>query len=162
MMKRLFLLLALLAIVGTVYAQDAEEEEPEEIHFVQLNANFSVPEIDWVIETGDESVWFIKRELDAQIYVTVVDTQDVNEAIATTIPILSDAEFGEPFAETRIGRTSGTWTVQLFASGDTSVTAYAMLQSGQAYVVLFSESSPDYRAYHYPIRPEIINPKQAN
>jgi hypothetical protein len=158
MIKRLFLLLILLLGIVTVQAQD-EEEEVVDIPYVQLGANFSVPEIDWVMETGDQSVWFINREIDAQIYVTVVDTQDASEAILATIPVVSNVEFDAAFAEGRAGRTSGTWALQLFKSGDTSISAYAMLQSGQVYVVIFAENSANYEAYHYPVRPEIAEPE---
>lgn len=151
MIKRLILLIILLLGIVTVQAQD-EEEEAEDIPYVQLGANFSVPEIDWDMETGDASVLFTNDELNAQIYVAEVDVQDSSEAIAVTLPSLSDIEFDAPFSEGRTDR----WTVQLFESGDTSITAYAMLQSGQAYVVIFVENSADYEAYHYPIRPQII------
>lgn len=160
MMKRLFLLLALLALTITVFADDGthEEDEAEDIPYVKLGANFSVPELpDWGIEIGDESVLFTDEELDVQIYVTTVDVQDSSEAIANTLPSLSDIEFGAPFIEGRTDR----WTIQLFEAGDTSITAYAMLQSGQAYVVIFVENNVDYEAYHYPIRPQIIEDDEA-
>jgi len=160
MIKRLFLLFALLLIVGTVVAQDTETDTKAKIPFVQLNGNFSVPEINWVTETGDNFVWFVNREINAQIYVTVVDTQDVSEAISQTIPTLSNDKFDAPFLDGIAARTTGTWTVQLFESGDTSISAYGMLQSGKVYVVLFAESSPNYKAYNYPIRPEILVPAE--
>ena len=164
MIKRVFLLLGFLFCTVTVFAHDGQShtvDQPEKIPYVQLSANFSVPQIHWVMEKGDNFVWFIDRVFEAQIYATVVDTQDLDAAIANTIPILSNETFGAPFIETRIGRTTGTWTVQLFKSGDSSVTAYAMLQSGQAYVVIFEEYSADYEAYQYPIRPQSFDEAQS-
>lgn len=157
MKKRLFLLFFLLFALSVVQAQD-ENKPADKIPFVKLGANFSVPEIDWTIKTEDNAVLFTNSDFNAQIYVTSVDTQDLNEAIASTIPAVSSAKFDTPFAETRAGRTTGTWTVQLFKAGDTSVSAYAMLQSGHSYVVIFAEDSTNYEAYQFPVRPENLDP----
>lgn len=151
----LFTLLLLTPILGL--AQDDETD----IAYLRLSSNFSVPEIrGWDIATANETVLFSREDIDAQIYVRIVDTLDTNLAISTAISDLEQViiEATEPIAEGRIGRNNGTWSYSIFQDGDTSVTAYALLQSNQVYVVLFAEESPDYDAYHLAIRSTINEP----
>lgn len=158
MIRRFLLLFTLLLLTPIlVFAQDDETD----IAYLRLSSNFSVPEIrGWDIATANETVLFSREDIDAQIYVRIVDTLDTNLAISTAISDLEQVniEATEPFAEGRIGRNNGTWSYSIFQDGDTSVTAYALLQSNQVYVVLFAEESPDYQAYHLAIRSTINEP----
>jgi|GEM_PF-4213267 len=155
--RTLFVLLLLLLTPILVFAQE-ETGEPEEIALLRLNSNFSVPELPgWELETGDETVLYTREDISAQIYVRIVDTLNVAEAIETTIADVESitAETGDPILERSIGRNNGTWNYVIYSDGDTSVTAYGLLKSNQVYVVLFAEESPDYDAYHVALRPEI-------
>lgn len=155
-MKYRLLLIALLFLLPTL--ANAQEDDAD-IAYLRLSSNFSVPEIrGWDIVAENETVLFSREDIDAQIYVRIVDTLDTDLAIDATIADLNQViiETDEPVAEGRIGRNNGTWNYRIFQDGDTSVTAYALLQSSQVYVVLFAEESPDYQAYHLAIR-SIIN-----
>lgn len=150
------LLIALLLLLPTLASA---QEDDTDIAYLRLSSNFSVPEIrGWDIVAENETVLFSREDIDAQIYVRIVDTLDTDLAIDATIADLSQViiETDEPIAEGRIGRNNGTWNYRIFQDGDTSVTAYALLQSSQVYVVLFAEESPEYQAYHLAIR-SIIN-----
>ncbi len=162
MIKRTFiLLLALLLTPILVFAQDSESEN-EEISYLRLNSNFSVPEIrGWDISTENETVLFSRDDIQAQIYVRIVDTLNTEEAIDAAIADVEQLtlEASEPILEGRIGRNNGTWNYRIFNDGTTSVTAYALLQSNQVYVVLFAEESTEYDAYHLAIRSGINDPE---
>lgn len=157
-MRKLLILLLCLALMPTaLLAQDTDAEEGvEDAAYLRLNSNFSVPELGgaWEQTIEGETVLFTREDVSAQIYVRIVDTMDYTEAIATAIGDLDAVTetLDAPIYEGRIGRTDGTWNYQLFNVGDTSVTAYAMLQSNQHYVVVFAEESADYDAYHLAIR----------
>ncbi|MEO1166572.1 MAG: hypothetical protein AAFV98_22535, partial [Chloroflexota bacterium] len=106
-----------------------------------------------------ETVLFTREESDAQIYVRVVDTINSIEAIDAAIADLGlTLEVTEPDVEGRIGRLDGTWFYRIFRDGTTSITAYALLQSDENYVVLFAEESPDYDAVHFPVRNTVSDP----
>ena len=155
-MKYRLLLIALLFLLPTL--ANAQEDDAD-IAYLRLSSNFSVPEIrGWDIVAENETVLFSREDIDAQIYVRIVDTLDTDLAIDATIADLNQViiETDEPIAEGRIGRNNGTWNYRIFQDDDTSVTAYALLQSSQVYVVLFAEESPEYQAYHLAIR-SIIN-----
>ena len=155
-MKYRLLLVALLFLLPTLASA---QEDDADIAYLRLSSNFSVPEIrGWDIVAENETVLFSREDIDAQIYVRIVDTLDTDLAIDATIADLNQViiETDEPIAEGRIGRNNGTWNYRIFQDDDTSVTAYALLQSSQVYVVLFAEESPDYQAYHLAIR-SIIN-----
>lgn len=152
------LLIALLLLLPTLAS--AQEDEPD-IAYLRLSSNFSVPEIrGWDIVAENETVLFSREDIDAQIYVRIVDTLDTSLAIDAAIADLNQIiiETDEPIAEGRIGRNNGTWNYRIFQDADTSVTAYALLQSNQVYVVLFAEESPEYQAYHLAIRSSINEP----
>lgn len=155
-MKHRLLFIALLFLLPTLASA---QEDDADIAYLRLSSNFSVPEIrGWDIVAENETVLFSREDIDAQIYVRIVDTLDTDLAIDASIADLNQViiETDEPIAEGRIGRNNGTWNYRIFQDGDTSVTAYALLQSSQVYVVLFAEESPEYQAYHLAIR-SIIN-----
>lgn len=161
MTKRSFIAILLLLLTPIlVFAQDSESEN-EDIAYLRLNSNFSVPEIrGWDIVTENETALFSRDDIQAQIYVRIVDTLNTTEAIDAAIADVEQIalESSEPILEGRIGRNNGTWNYRIFTDGDTSVTAYALLQSNQVYVVLFAEESPDYEAYHLAMRSGINDP----
>ncbi len=155
-MKYRLLFIALFFLLPTLASA---QEDDADIAYLRLSSNFSVPEIrGWDIVAENETVLFSREDIDAQIYVRIVDTLDTDLAIDATIADLNQViiETNEPIAEGRIGRNNGTWNYRIFQDDDTSVTAYALLQSSQVYVVLFAEESPEYQAYHLAIR-SIIN-----
>lgn len=159
-MKRFLLLLLCLSIPMLVSAQD-EASDTEDIAYLRLNSNFSVPELpNWENTIEGETVLFTRDDIAAQIYVRIVDTLDTDLAIDAALADLSEVtvEANTPIYEGRIGRNDGTWNYKLFSDGDTSITAYALLKSNQVYVVLFAETSADYDAYHLAIRSTINEP----
>ncbi|MGB7338646.1 MAG: hypothetical protein WBC91_07125 [Phototrophicaceae bacterium] len=149
MLKRFFLIVWLMLFTPIfTLAQDADDDLGA---YLRLNSNFSVPEITgWDVLVEGETVLFSRDDIDAQIYVRIVDTLDTTLAIDAAIADVEQIslETDQAFLEGRIGRNNGTWNYRIFEDGDTSVTAYALLQSNQVYVVLFAEQSPDYNAYH--------------
>ncbi len=149
MLKRFFLIVWLMLFTPIfTLAQDADDDLGA---YLRLNSNFSVPEITgWDVLVEGETVLFSRDDIDAQIYVRIVDTLDTTLAIDAAIADVEQIslETDQAFLEGRIGRNNGTWNYRIFEDGDTSVTAYALLQSNQVYVVLFAEQSPDYDAYH--------------
>ena len=161
MIRRTITLFILLMLIPTLaFAQDGSEETPE-IAYLRLNSTFSVPEIrGWDILAENETVLFSREDINAQIYVRIVDTLDTSQAISTALSDLEQVSLDEtePLYEARIGRNNGTWTYIIYSEGDTSITAYALLKSNQVYVVLFAEESPDYGAYHLAIRSTINEP----
>ncbi|GAB5493984.1 MAG: hypothetical protein Phog2KO_41990 [Phototrophicaceae bacterium] len=161
MIRRTITLLILLMLIPTLaFAQD-EDDNTSDIAYLRLNSNFSVPEIrGWDVLAENEAVLFSREDIDAQIYVRIVDTLDTNIAISTALADLEQVTIDEtsPLYEGRIGRNNGTWSYIIYSEGDTSVTAYALLKSNQVYVVLFAEESPDYDAYHLAIRSTINEP----
>lgn len=152
MTKRYFIIiLALLLTPLLVFAQDGEAET-EEIAYLRLNSNFSVPElVSWDISTENETVLFSRDDIQAQIYIRIVDTLNTSEAIDLALTDL-ELSTSEAVLEGSIGRNNGTWNYKLYSEGDMSITAYALLKSNQVYVVLFSEDSADYNAYHLAMR----------
>lgn len=161
MTKRSFIIiLALLLTPILVFAQDGEAET-EEIAYLRLNSNFSVPElISWDISTENETVLFSREDIQAQIYIRIVDTLNTAEAIDLAFADL-ELSLGDAVLEGSIGRNNGTWNYKLYSEGDMSITAYALLKSNQVYVVLFSEESTDYDAYHLAIRSANNDPSTA-
>lgn len=160
-MKQLLIAILVLLVVFAAQAQD--EEEAEAIGYLQLGSNFAVPDLpEWEHEVVGESALFTNAELNAEIYVSVYDTQDIDAAIRQALGVVYTNELGEPIYSSRIGRNDGTWEYRLFNIEDSSLTAYGMLKSGRVYVVLFMENSPDYSAYHLAIRSSIANPQGAD
>lgn len=161
MIRRTITLVILLMLIPTLaFAQDDSEETPE-IAYLRLNSTFSVPEIrGWDVLAENETVLFSREDINAQIYVRIVDTLDTSLAISTALADLEQVALNEtePLYEGRIGRNNGTWSYQIFSEGNTSITAYALLQSNQVYVVLFAEESSEYDAYHLAIRSTINEP----
>ena len=91
------------------------------------------------------------------MWIHSIQTEAIDAAIADVEQLT--LEVSESILEGRIGRSNGTWNYRIFKDGDTSVTAYALLQSNQVYVVLFAEESSDYDAYHLAIRSGINDPE---
>jgi hypothetical protein len=148
-MKKLLILFTLLLLSFVVQAQ----EEQEDIPYVDLGSNFAVPALpNWEHEVNGETARFSNETLNAQIYVAVYDTQDIDSAILEALGHLYSGEVGEAIYSSRIGRTDGTWEYRLFKIEDTSITAYGMLKSGRVYVIAFIEDSANYEAYHLAIR----------
>lgn len=151
MLKR-FLLIAWIVLLTPIFTTAQDDTGDDDLgSYLRLNSNFSVPEITgWDILVEGETVLFSRDDIQAQIYVRIVDTLDtslaIDEAIADVEQI--SLENTDAFLEGRIGRSNGTWNYRIFEDENTSVTAYALLQSNQVYVVLFAEESTTYSAYH--------------
>ncbi|MGJ3240221.1 MAG: hypothetical protein ACFE0Q_16050 [Anaerolineae bacterium] len=153
--RLLLILCGLLLLSVPAYAQDDTGESDEEIAYLRLNSTFSVPEIrGWAVTAENETVLFERDDINAQIYVRIVDTLNTDEAIDTAITDIEALQIdtAEVLLTGRIGRNNGTWNYRILQDGNTSVTAYALLQSNRVYVVLFAEDSADYDAYHLAVR----------
>lgn len=149
-MKRLILLIVLLMLAMVSQAQEEEEDIP----YLRVTGNVAVPELPgWDAVVEGETALFRNEALSARIYVAVYETLDIDSAILQAVSHVYEGESPEPFVTGRIGRRDiGTWEYRLFSAGDSSISAYGLLESNQVYVVLFIENSADYEAYHLAIR----------
>ncbi|MEM9952329.1 MAG: hypothetical protein AAF846_12040 [Chloroflexota bacterium] len=164
MLKRTLLLLCVLLIPTLLISAQDDASDDDLGSYLRLNSNFSVPEITgWDSTIEGETVLFSREDIDAQIYVRIVDTLDTDLAIEAAIADVGaiTLETSEPILEGRIGRLDGTWNYRIFSDADTNISAYALLQSNQVYVVLFAEESPDYDAFHLAKRSTTNDPATA-
>ena len=78
MTKRILLAFIFLLLTPIlIFAQD----EAEDIAYLRLNSNFSVPEIrGWDIAAENETVLFSRDDIQAQIYVRIVDTLNTDRS----------------------------------------------------------------------------------
>ncbi|MEO1290809.1 MAG: hypothetical protein AAFV93_23980 [Chloroflexota bacterium] len=165
MLKRTLLLLYVLLIPTLLISAQDDTNDDDLGSYLRLNSNFSVPEITgWDSTIEGETVLFSREDIDAQIYVRIVDTLDTDLAIEAAIADVESItlETSEPILEGRIGRLDGTWNYRIFSDADTNISAYALLQSNQVYVVLFAEESPDYDAFHLAKRSTTNDPATAD
>lgn len=160
-MKKLLISILILLLAFAAQAQD--EEEAESMSRIQLGSNFAIGSLtDWETEVAGETALFTNADLNARIYVSVYETQNIDEAILQAAAVVYAGELGDALYGSRIGRADGTWEYRLFNNADSSLSAYGMLKSGRVYVVLFLEESPAYNAYHLAIRSSIANPQGAD
>lgn len=159
MIKRLLLFCLLLVSVSIIQAQDDAAED--DIPYLRLSSNFSVPELrGWAHQIDGETVLFWRDDLNARLSVQVIDTQDTDAAIVSALANLDDLAISpeDQFHAGRIGRTDGTWDYQLFRHDNSSASAYALLKSQRVYVVIFVEDDARYDAYHMAIRSDDNDP----
>jgi hypothetical protein len=154
-MKKLSLLLVLLLFA---FASQAQEEEIEDVPYLELGHNFAVPALPaWEHVVEGETALFTNRDLNAQIYVAAYDSQDILAMIPIAIATVYQGEIPAPIYSSRIAPKNGTWEYRLYSIEDTSISAYGMLKSNRVYVVVFIENSADYEAYQLTVRSSVAD-----
>lgn len=156
---RAVVIFALLLTTVALHAQEDEEELPE-IPYFRGSSGFNVPILElegWDNQHTDDDAIYINADLNTRINVTMVRTLDDNEAIQTAINALTDSEHSEPFVDTRIGLSTGTWTQQLFSTDDMSISSFALVRGDRTFVVTLIEESPDYNAHQVAVRSPILS-----
>jgi hypothetical protein len=151
-------LFLLLALVSAVQAQEATEEpELPTIEIIRSSTGYNLPVLGepWINRSTEDAALFVDEADQAQILVTVAFTLNDTEAIRTALSkVLPEplAEDATPTFENRIGLPNGTWTQQIYESGDTTISALALIRSDRTYVVALIEDSPNYQAKHLAVR----------
>jgi len=157
-MKKLVLLVILVLLATGVHAQEesAGEEMPE-IEIIRSTTGFNIPVLGgvWENRSVDDAALFIDEAAQAQILVTVAYTSDDNAAIRSALGKLLGEEPAPdlaPIYNDRIGLPNGTWTQHIYALGDTTISALALIRSDRTFVAALMETSEAYQAKHLAVR----------
>lgn len=143
---RLIILFVLLLVAIGVAAQGETEDEENVIPYFQSSTGFDVPILGegWENLSDERNANFVNDDLNAGIYVTSIDTLDVEEAILTALGQLFPNDFPAPRYSGRVGLLNGTWRQEVRTIDDTSISSFALLRSDQTYVVTLFETDPNY------------------
>ena len=149
MLKRLLLIGFLFALPLLVLAQDDTETEEEVpvIPYFQADTGFNVPLLgdNWEHETTADSILYHDATTQENMLVNTVRILDDKEAIRLTLEEYLPATSADDLIyEGRIGLLNGTWTEQLYQTGDTSISAFSLVRSDRTFVITLWEDNESY------------------